>query len=203
MLVCYHCKGIREANSSVQVAQARNHAHKLNRRLSQLRPEHRRLIKPKETTIYRFQLMKHSEMLKPEPSEALGTRYRVSLDLYEIAAYVYLGDKSGLAVASMKKSERKESPGGACPRCAGTSPLFPSKICHTSPIAILSGYVSRFFFLYRSQNTSLSRSRKARSDSDSQLFLNPIAVVCSRAVWIPLPGRKQQVSHRSSASIVL
>src|SRR6185312_6115982 len=63
----------------------------------QLRPGYRRLIKPKDPTIYLSADETFGNVfLKPETiAQDLGSQLDpVSLDLCEIAAYVYLGDKA-------------------------------------------------------------------------------------------------------------
>ena len=111
----------------------------------QLRPEHRRLIKPSETTVYLSADEAFGNVyLKPEViAQALGTPLDpISLDLCEIAAYVYLGDKA-VSRGKYEKWTRNISwivPVREPDRWNSVKEIL------TSTIATLSGDNVRFFF---------------------------------------------------------
>lgn len=127
----------------------------------QLRPEHRRLIKPKETTIYLSADEAFGNVyLKPEAiAQALGTPLDpVSLDLCEIAAYVYLGDKA-VSRGKYEKWTRNLSwvvPVREPDRWNSVKEML------TNTIAILSGDNVRFFFVPKSKHEPVAKSKNKK-----------------------------------------
>jgi|GEM_PF-518928 len=131
---------------------------------SQLRLEYRRLIKPKETNVYlSADEALGNVYLKPEAiAQALGTQLApVSLDLCEIAAYVYLGDKAVSRgkyekwtrnlhwIVPVREQERWDS----------------VKDILTNTISVLSGDNVQFTFVPKPKAEAATRSRSKKAST--------------------------------------
>lgn len=128
----------------------------------QLRPEHRRLIKPKETTVYLSADEAFGNVyLKPEAiTQALGSPLDpVSLDLCEIAAYVYLGDK---AVSRGKYEQWTRNLSWIVP-VRDPERWNSVKEILTNTIATLSGDNVRFTFVPKSKQKIVPKSKRKKS----------------------------------------
>lgn len=132
----------------------------------QLHPEYRRLIKPKETTIYLSADDAFGNVyLKPEAiAQALGTPLDpVSLDLCEIAAYVYMGDK---AVSRGRYEQWTRNLSFVVPVRDPERWDFVKEIL-TSTIATLSGDNVRFNFVPKPKEENVPKSKQRKSKASA------------------------------------
>jgi 7-cyano-7-deazaguanine synthase in queuosine biosynthesis len=143
----------------------------------ELHPEHRRLVKPKETTVYLSADEAFGNVfLKPDAiAEALGTQLDpVSLDLCEIAAYVYLGDK---AVSRGKYEQWTRNLSWIVP-VREPDRWNSVKEILTNTIATLSGDNVRFTFVPKPKAKTATRS-KSKKASTTQATTEFPEVDCS------------------------
>jgi 7-cyano-7-deazaguanine synthase in queuosine biosynthesis len=139
----------------------------------ELHAAYRRLIKPKETTIYLSADAAFGNVyLKPEAiAQALGTQLDpVSLDLCEIAAYVYMGDKA-VSRGKYEKWTRNLSwivPVREPERWNSVKDIL------TNTISTLSGDNVRFTFVPRSKPKDAAKSRLKKTKPSSPLAVTKV-----------------------------